>query len=167
MADIHHIIIDGYNYILRLQKINHSDENALWSAREEFVRKVISFRGNKRKKITIVFDGQDIKGITKIKRPAGINIRFSKAPQQADPVIISIVQKDPHPGTITLVTSDRGLAASAKSYGCMHMTVEAFRTKLTQSNNQFEYQDKYNIRMSEKDLEEWMNIFDQNDKKKS
>ena len=112
------IIVDGYNYILRQKVIQHHDDNALWKAREDLIRQLVAFRGNKRINITIVFDGQDFKGLTKTHRPQGIKVLFSKAPQKADPLIINLVEKSLQPRDITVVTSDRALANLARSNGC-------------------------------------------------
>jgi len=153
------IIVDGYNYILRQKFIPHDNENALWGAREELIRQLIAFRGNKQIKITIVFDGQDLKGLTKTHRPRGIKVLFSKAPQKADPIIIHLVEKSSQPRDITVVTSDRSLANLARSTGCTIWSSETLAKKLPQTDIESEYKNKFNAKLSPKEVEEWMKLF--------
>ena len=61
MSNRPHIIIDGYNYILRHSNIDSSKEDALWNAREQLIHRMIAFLGQKQILISIVFDGKDIK----------------------------------------------------------------------------------------------------------
>ncbi len=159
-----HIIIDGYNYILRQSHIDMSQEHALWDAREKLIHQMIGYLGQKRIRITIVFDGQDLKGISKIRRPAGISVRFSKAPQKADPLILNIIRKSRHPKNITLITSDVSLSRQAAAYGCLTQTSEAFAAKLTAPKKTMDYHGKYDVHMSPKEVQEWLKLFGEEDK---
>ena len=158
-----HIIIDGYNFILRQSHIDMSQEHALWDAREKLIRQMIAYLGQKRLHITIVFDGQDIKGIAKIRRPAGISVKFSKAPEKADPLILKIIRKSRHPKNITLVTSDVSLTRQAAAYGVDTVTSEAFAGKLTAPAKPINYHDKYDVHMSPKEVQEWLKLFGEAD----
>ena len=159
-----HYIIDGYNYILRLFHIDFSHEHALWDAREKLIHQMIAYLGQKKLHITIVFDGQDIRGFAKKARPAGIKVRFSKAPQKADPLIINLVQKSKTPRNITVVTSDKSLADVCKSYGCSTLSVESFSNKLAAEHQRVELSKKYDVNMTSKEVEEWMQLFEKGDK---
>lgn len=160
MTNRPHIIIDGYNYILRQFNVDFSQEYALWDAREELIRRMISYLGQKRLKITIVFDGQDVKGIAQKSRPAGISIVFSKAPRKADPVILDIVAKSENKKNITLVTSDRPLASSAAGLGCETVSVEAFSQKIMHKQKDQEISQKFKGDLTPKELEEWLRLFE-------
>ena len=151
-----HIIVDGYNYILRQFDIDFSQEHALWDAREELIHRMISYLGQKRLKITIVFDGQDVKGIAQKLRPAGISIVFSKAPRKADPVILDIIAKSENIKNITLVTSDRPLARLAAGFGCATVSVEAFSEKIVHKHKEEEVDQKFKGELTQKELEEWL-----------
>jgi predicted RNA-binding protein with PIN domain len=161
MADFPHIIIDGYNYILRLSQIDPTQEDALFEARERMIRQMAAFLGQKRRCITIVFDGQDIKGVAEIRRPAGLSVVFSRAPQKADPAILALIAKSKQPRNITVVTSDHALARMAAGSGCLTMTVEEFAQKLITKQNVDEYEKKYRVQMSQKELDEWIRLFNQ------
>lgn len=164
MQDIPHLIVDGYNYILRRQTIPSDDDDALWRAREELIRKMIAYRGNKKIAVTIVFDGQDIRQMGNVSRPVGIRVLFSRAPQKADPLIIRLVQAASHPKSITVVTSDRSLASSLKTYGCRIWTSEELEQKFAKKERLEEYRNKYGTSMSKKEIDDWMEIFGQKKK---
>lgn len=161
MTNRPHIIVDGYNYILRQYCIDFSQEHALWDAREELIHRMVSYLGQKRTKITIVFDGQDVQGIAQKSRPAGISIVFSKAPRKADPVILDIIAKSKNKKNITLVTSDRPLARLAVGLGCDAVSVEAFSEKIAhkQKEQVQEYSQKFKGELSPKEVEEWLRLF--------
>ncbi|MBN1481979.1 hypothetical protein EH223_06610 [candidate division KSB1 bacterium] len=159
------IIIDGYNYILRQDRIDFDQEYALWDAREKLIHQMIAYLGQKQLRITIVFDGQDLKGITKIRRPAGLSVLFSHAPQKADPLIIKMVQKAKNPGSITVVSSDANLVNTVKAYGCIVTSSEDFSTRIAADHREIEFINKYDAQLTPKEVEEWMRIFRENERK--
>ncbi len=163
MSNRPHFIIDGYNYILRHSHIDMSEEHALWDAREQLIRQMIAYLGQKPIRITIVFDGQDLKGIAKTPRPAGISVKFSKAPTKADPVIIHLVQKSKSPQNITVVTSDNGLANVCKSYGCEVLSSEEFSARIDKERETEKILHKYDYTMPAKELDEWLRLFGESD----
>ncbi|MDZ7724348.1 MAG: NYN domain-containing protein [candidate division KSB1 bacterium] len=166
MAPRKKIIIDGYNFILRFHDITPGQDDALYIAREQFIHKVISFRGNKAMDIIIVFDGQDIKGLSKQHRPAGIKVMFSKAPQKADPLILKLLDQAADTRHITLVTSDRGLAHRATLYQCNIQNVEEFAASMRRPviEKPREIEKKYNSsQMSQSELDEWLRLFNEKD----
>ncbi len=158
-----HIIIDGYNFIFRQNPAYLNNEKHLWKAREELVQQVIAYRGNKSIRISIVFDGQDIKGITKLHRPRGIHVAFSKAPLKADPMIIKLVEKAENKRDLTVVTSDNSLARIVQSMGCTVWSVELLYQRMNKEANSREYEKKYNVNIGPKELEEWERLFNEND----
>ncbi|MDZ7314790.1 MAG: NYN domain-containing protein [candidate division KSB1 bacterium] len=159
-TDQPHWIIDGYNYILRTEKIDFDSEDALLDARERLVRRLIAFRGQKRQCITIVFDGRDLKGIQRQPRPAGVEVIFSRAPQKADPAILALIQKSLQPRKITLVTSDNSLAHHAAGFGCTILSVEQFTEKMKRDEEETEYRQKYEARLSPDQVDEWLKLFE-------
>ncbi|NIA29092.1 MAG: hypothetical protein GWP06_04155 [Actinobacteria bacterium] len=153
-----HIIVDGYNFILRTDRIDPSDDEALWRARERLIHQLVAYRGNKQLQITIVFDGQDVKLLGKIPRPSGIHVLFSRAPQKADLLILKRIDQSTKKGNIILVTSDRPLALLARAQGCQIQSVEDFRFKISKREKQ-ENRNKYDQKMSKAELEEWLELF--------
>ncbi|MDZ7370188.1 MAG: NYN domain-containing protein [candidate division KSB1 bacterium] len=155
-----HWIIDGYNFILRIERIEPQAEGALQEARERLIRRLIAFRGQKRQRITIVFDGQDLKDLGHQPRPNGIEIVFSRSPQKADPAILALIQKSLQPRNITLVTSDGGLAHHAAGFGCTILSVEQFTEKMKKAEEDSEYRQKYEARLSPDQVDEWLKLFE-------
>ncbi|NOY57791.1 MAG: hypothetical protein GXO75_02505 [Calditrichaeota bacterium] len=153
-----HIIVDGYNFILRTSRIDPSDDEALWRARENLVHQLVAYRGNKQLQITIVFDGQDVKLLGKRPRPSGIRVLFSRAPQKADPLILKRINQSTQKSNIILVTSDRPLALSARAHGCQIQSVEDFRFKISKREKQ-DNRNKYDQKMSKAEMEEWLELF--------
>ena len=153
-----HIIVDGYNFILRTSRIDPSDDEALWRAREKLIHQLVAYRGNKQLQITIVFDGQDVKLPGKTSRPSGIHVLFSQAPQKADPLILKRIDQSTQKGNIILVTSDRPLALLAQAQGCQIQSVEDFISRISKREKQ-ENSNKYEQKMSKAELEEWLELF--------
>ena len=152
------IIIDGYNFILRTCSINQADENALFNAREELVRSLASYSGTKRTRITVVFDGANQVALQGNLHPAGIRVLYSKPPQNADRMIIDMIEHSSYPGSITVVSSDNFVKSSSSALGCNTLTVGEFQNKLNQKQEQ-DFSKKYSNNMSKKELDEWLEIF--------
>lgn len=161
MTDSPNIIVDGYNYILRTGRIDMSQEHALWDARERLIRQLIGYRGQRQIAVTIVFDGLDLKGIAQLPRPKGVSVIFSQKPKNADAKIEELVRSAKQPRAVTVVTSDRSLAAKVAGYGADTLTVEAFAQKLMARDAEDEYQQKYRAQLSRDELDEWLKLFDE------
>lgn len=156
-----HYIVDGYNFILRRRRIDHQQEHALWDAREELIRQLVVFRGQKNILISVVFDGQDLKGLAQQSHPTGIKVIFSQAPLKADPAILKIIQSTRNPRNITLVTSDQTLARLAAGAGCLVISIEAFAEKMAPSQEEPEYAQKYKAQLTSEEMNNWLKLFQQ------
>lgn len=152
------IIIDGYNFILRTRSINRADEYALFNAREDLVITLAAYAGSKRIKITVVFDGTNQLALQGNLHPAGVRVLYSKPPQNADRLIIEMIEHSSHPGSITVVSSDNFVKSSSSALGCNTLTVGEFQNKLNQKHEQ-DFSKKYSNNMSKKELDEWLKIF--------
>ena len=152
------ILVDGYNLILRMEKISSRDENALRDARNRLLGKLSGYAAGRKTRVTVIFDGrQEINDEqTKV---AGVRIIFSKPPDIADSVIKRMVDNSDQPRNITVVTSDNGLAYAIKSQGANHMSIEEFIPRLERKSTFDEYQTKYDVKMSKDELNEWLEIF--------
>ena len=157
-----HIIIDGYNFILRTRHVDQQNANALENARNELLSKLSSYKGSKQVKITVVFDGQAEYFSQQTSSASGINVVFSKPPQNADRVIVNMIENAQHPANITVVSSDNFIRTSAGHLGCQILSSAEFAEKLDQKQA-IDYSEKYSNNMSQSELDEWMNIF-KNDK---
>ncbi len=164
------LIVDGYNYILRLKSVPRDNDKALWQAREEFIRQMSAYRAGKKLLVIIVFDGQDDNGLARSSVAGGVRVQFSSAPHKADPHIIKLIEKSASPRNITLVTSDRALASLARSMGCTIWDTGVLFNKLARDDMPQEFQQKYNANLGQNDIESWLDLFqagkpkDQNNK---
>lgn len=161
-----HLIIDGYNVILRIKKVS-LDENALSIARQELFHKLQAFRGTKNLQMTLVFDGQQIYDINSQPKVAGIRVVFSKPPQKADELIVDLIDSEKNPRTVVLITSDRGLMHLAKLRGCECWSVEQFLNRQTSQKSEYSYREKYETRLTSEEVEEWMALFSRDQKNDS
>jgi len=152
------MIIDGYNVILNNTSIDDDDEESLRHAREELIRRLISRWGHKKIRIIVVFDGQP-NTFSHIHRPASFNIIFSRAPQQADDIILQLIRKETVPKNIILVTSDRKLADDGISYGVRHWPVEKLISKIIPDTKTRHYSAKYDRPLTADEVEEWKKVF--------
>ena len=161
MSNTPHIIVDGYNFILRTKLVSTKDENALWAARDALVAQLEAYRSDKGVKVTIVFDGQDVKLLNQPHKSGGIQLLYSKAPQKADALIMKIIDSEKQARNIILVTSDRALADCARASGCEIRSVEEFSRRLTRPDQESEYRAKYDKPLSAREVDEWLRLFGQ------
>jgi len=161
MSSTPHIIVDGYNFILRTKSLSVKDENALQAAREALVARLEAYRSNKGIKVTVVFDGQDVKVFNQPINPGGIQIIYSKPPQKADALIKNMIERERQARNVTLVTSDRALADYGRACGCKIRSVEEFSRRLTRPDQESEYRAKYDKPLSAREVDEWLRLFEQ------
>jgi predicted RNA-binding protein with PIN domain len=161
MPDAPHIIVDGYNVLLRTRCISPNDENALSIAREELIARLEGYRSNKGIKITVVFDGQDVGLTAQGRRSYAIVVAFSKSMQTADALIKKMIDHEKQARNVTLVTSDRSLANYARSSGCRILGAEEFWGQLSHPKQEDEYSAKYDKPLSAREVEEWLKLFGQ------
>ncbi len=158
-ASIPHIIVDGYNLILRTERLDLKQEQALFDARRRLVMRLGAFNSGKRQRITVVFDGADSSGSASNPSSGGIEVIFSRPPQKADQTILGLIEKSKQARNITLVTSDSALARMAAGCGCTIVSSELFMKRLASGMDEEEYIQKYKAQISSKDLDEWLKLF--------
>ncbi len=159
MSDRPHIIVDGYNLILRTKLVSTKDENALWAARDALLAQLEAYRSDKEIRITVVFDGQAVKLFNQPIKSGGIELLFSKAPQKADALIKNMIDRERQRRNITLVTSDRALADYARASGCETRSVEEFSRRWTRPKQESEHGAKYGKPLSTGEVDEWLRLF--------
>ena len=102
--DIHWLIIDGYSLMHRDPEFAERT-SPLMTARQKLVRKIEEVAGSLAERITIVFDGAEAGGREGYESPA-VQVVFSPRDKTADTVIERMVQGQPDPERVMVVTSD-------------------------------------------------------------
>jgi uncharacterized protein len=122
------IIVDGYNFI-GSQKGLRGDIEA---RREELIRRLAAYRGQKGYVLTVVFDGwQSGWPMEHGELRHGVDIVFSRHGEKADEVIIRMAEE--LSSACLVVSSDREVARSVRAAGAVAVSVREFEERLTQA----------------------------------
>ena len=78
--------------------------------------------------LTVIFDGRPFE----LDAPEGVSVEFAtrRGPNAADDDIAALVEADPDPGGLTVVTSDRTLAGRVRQAGAEVVGAGDFRRRL-------------------------------------
>ncbi len=123
------IVIDGYNLIHAMPELARLVENDLERARDALVSKLAVFRSGRGVRVTVVFDGQSMPAQPG-RPPGGIEVVFSRAPQNADAKIKTLLSLEKSPKSWTVVTSDNSIVRYARDYGAKTIPSAEFAAKL-------------------------------------
>ncbi len=123
------IVIDGYNLIHAMPELARLVENDLERARDGLVSKLAVFRSGRGVRVTVVFDGQSMVA-QQGRPPGGIEVVFSRAPQNADAKIKTMLSLEKSPKSWTVVTSDNSIVRYARDYGAKTIPSAEFAAKL-------------------------------------
>jgi len=154
------LLIDGYNLIFCISDLRAQLQQGLEIARDELLHKLITFRANKKMKITVVFDGSQVGQPNKIKQN-GLYLYYSIAPQKADEVIKILIQKSRNPRNFTVISSDNEVAGFARSHGMSTLHAEEFYRKYLVVENKYDSA-QTEPNMSKGELQQWLDLFNQN-----
>jgi predicted RNA-binding protein with PIN domain len=123
------IVIDGYNLIHAMPELARLVGNDLERARDGLVSKLAVFRSGRGVRVTVVFDGQNM-AAQQGRPPGGIEVVFSRAPQNADAKIKTLLSLEKSPKSWTVVTSDNSIVRYARDYGAKTIPSAEFAAKL-------------------------------------
>ncbi len=131
------LIVDGYNVLRsngRTASLRGSDFQA---ERERFIENLGRYRGQRRDKVTVVFDGFNADtDFPAVKRQGGVEVIYSRRGQTADEVIKQMVEQDPNPRDIMVVSSDREISDFVKSLGASVTGARSLADRLELLNNE-------------------------------
>src|SRR5574337_524698 len=111
------IVVDGYNLIRRLPELRECEREGLEEGRAALLRMLVAYRrGRGHHRITAVVDGQGgPAGPAGAGRTAGIDVRFSRAGETADGLIVRLAQEGR--AGVLVISSDREVARAAAAAG--------------------------------------------------
>lgn len=115
-------IVDGYNLMHCVPDLGRMASQDLEGARETLVARLAAFRGRKRIRVAVVFDGSDAAGFSRSQNRR-VEVIFSAPPQNADERIVKMVRALKHPKGWTVVSSDRWVKEQVEALGAR--TVES------------------------------------------
>jgi uncharacterized protein len=126
------IIIDGYNLLHKIPDIARLVDTDLERARDLLVSRLVGYRAQKNARITVVFDGRGPQALPQGGRSAtGVEVVFSRAPENADARIKSIITKEKNPRSCTVVTSDNSIRIHVRDFGAKVMASAEFAQELS------------------------------------
>lgn len=128
-----HIIIDGYNLIRNSADLNDLDRQDIQLGREALVDMLAAYKKIKPHKITVVFDGAGMPDHSQDRhRIKGILIKFSRAGESADSVIIRMAAHERERALI--VSSDQEIIRAAEASRSATMSSPAFAERVLLAN---------------------------------
>ena len=124
------VVIDGYNLIHAMPELARLVGSDLERARDALVSKLAVYRSRRGDvRVTVVFDGQSM-AAQPGRPPGGIEVVFSRAPQNADAKIKTMLALEKSPRSWTVVTSDNSIVRYARDYGAKTIPSAEFAAKL-------------------------------------
>jgi predicted RNA-binding protein with PIN domain len=110
------VIVDGYNVILRSDRLKPGKGRTLRESRDKLVNLLAWMMGGNDARFLVVFDGTEQPGRDE---PSGrVQVMYSRPPEKADDVIRRIVEKRVGGDErITVVTADIEVARHARAMG--------------------------------------------------
>jgi uncharacterized protein len=116
-----HIVIDGYNYMMRTVASRVQEGSSLEALRRGVLEKLSRYKRRKGSKITVVFDAyRSLSPGRQRENYLGIDVVYSRENETADDVIIGWI-RERRSGMI-VVTSDRAIIDEAKRSGIAFIT---------------------------------------------
>lgn len=110
------IIVDGYNVILRSERLKPGPGRTLRESRERLLNLLMWMMGGNDIRFHVVFDGAE--GGGRDESAGRVQVTFSRPPEIADDVIRRMVEKKiGGDESITVVTSDLEVARHARAMG--------------------------------------------------
>ena len=122
-------VVDGYNLIHAMPELARLVTSDLERARDALVAKLAVYRSKRNVRITVVFDGRGTAG-PQMRPPGGVEVVFSRAPQNADAKMKTMLALEKSPRSWTVVTSDNSIVLYVRDYGAKTIPSAEFAAKL-------------------------------------
>ena len=123
------IVVDGYNLIHAMPELARLVGSDLERARDVLVAKLAVYRSGRGVRVTVVFDGRGTY-VSQKRPPGGVEVVFSRAPQNADTKIKNMLALEKSPRSWTVVTSDNSIVLFARDFGAKTIPSAEFAAKL-------------------------------------
>jgi predicted RNA-binding protein with PIN domain len=123
------VVVDGYNLIHAMPELASLVGSDLERARDALVSKLAVYRSKRNVRVTVVFDGRGT-GAQQTRPPGGVEVVFSRAPQNADAKIKNMIALEKNPKSWTVVTSDNSIVIFARDYRAKTIPSAEFAAQL-------------------------------------
>jgi predicted RNA-binding protein with PIN domain len=160
MKTAKNIIVDGYNLIYQFPELRKWMERDLEGARQSLITRLSDHASRMGAKITVVFDGDDRIQDTFDSMP-NVKVLFSQLPDTADHVIHRMIDRITNPNEWLVISSDNEIVRYAKLNEIATAPSRGYSHDIS-SEPTHDAEKKYKHSMSEEELEEWIQIFQQN-----
>jgi predicted RNA-binding protein with PIN domain len=161
-------IIDGYNVLFEIIGHDHPDleQEKLRKERKDFVSRVQEYADRMNRLTYVAFDGpQDPTPLLgKKKKSDYLTVLFGNNEEEADDVIVELVERESNRGSILVVTEDREVAGNVTDLGASVEDVNTYLQRLDQSlsgeekKHPGEPPEKYGQKPVE-DVDGWLKFF--------
>lgn len=118
-------VVDGYNLIHKLPDLKALVDSDLERSRDRLVDRLAGFALSRRVRVTVVFDGRGLsqpRGVG----PRGVEVVYSRAPENADARIKSLIERQRNVRSWTVVSSDNSIVRFARDYGAQTIGADGF-----------------------------------------
>ncbi|MHC4870500.1 MAG: NYN domain-containing protein [Planctomycetota bacterium] len=155
-------IIDAFNLFYRWNNTSSIFRSStdIAKALNHSIRTLSSFLEQNKSKCLLVIDGGKTQSMC---ISCGIRVQYSGPGVTADERILSIVKNSQKPSTLTVVTTDHELGGNARFLGAKNISVENFINLFSQKKSNSNHESLQPLRKflkpSEKEVQEWMEIF--------
>ena len=125
------IIIDGYNLLHKIPDLARLVDTDLERARDLLVSRLVGYRAQNNARITVVFDGRGPQASPGGRSATGVEVVFSRAPENADARIKAMITREKNPRSCTVVTSDNSIRIHVRDFGAKVMASAEFAQELS------------------------------------
>ncbi|MBP3308092.1 MAG: NYN domain-containing protein [Clostridia bacterium] len=126
-----YLLIDGYNFIFANEELSRLASSELSHARDTLIRLLCNYRGVRRARVIIVFDGHKRAGNEgTVEDLDGVTVVYTKQRQTADAYIERAAYSIKAPDTVRVVTDDRDEQLIVIGAGGLRVTTREFMAEL-------------------------------------
>lgn len=129
----HTYYIDGYNLLHRFSDLGELENGALERARDMLIEVVAHFCSDTGERAIIYFDGSARAAGRETHPVPLLTIVYSPRRKSADALIERAVHDAGDPGSIIVVTADRGISDLCRGLGALVITPEDFLTTIEEA----------------------------------
>lgn len=117
-------LIDGYNFLFRIEGLK---KGSLEKRRQHFIAVLDQELGCFKTSVFIIFDSsQQMHSYAQCAHYEHLDVLYAPKGQSADEYILELIEISRTPKTLTVITSDAGLARQCQALGARTLSIEDF-----------------------------------------